>query len=265
MFLYERDYRLQPKKEEIQEYNIIRESEVLDFPVGRINKYLEYPRAMRHYMSLFPNNLMEINDYKENALLDVELFEELLGNNATKERDILTFINKGKYFHIIASLLSGGGYSFGHHATYLFPEFELRNNYKVDYLLVGKSSGGYEFLFVELESPYGRITTSDGELGESFRKGLSQVKDWNRLLQANYIGVSETYNKYIKAGESLPKEFYRYDSSRIHFAVIAGRRSDFKENTYRLKREYSQDEDIKLFHYDNLIDYAKNNLDRTTY
>ena len=137
MFLYERDYRLQPKKEEIQEYNTIRESEVLDFPVGRINKYLEYPRAMRHYMSLFPNNLMEINDYKENALLDVELFEELLSNNATKERDILTFINKGKHFHIIASLLSGGGYSFGHHATYLFPEFELGNNYIVDYLLVG--------------------------------------------------------------------------------------------------------------------------------
>ena len=253
MVLYERDYRLQPTEEEMQEYNAIRESEILKFPVvGRVNKYLEYPRAMRQHLSLFPNNLMEINDYKENALLDVALFEKLLSNNTIKERDILAFINKDKHFHIIASLLSGGGYSFGHHATYLFPEFELVNNYKADYLLVGKSSGGYEFLFVELESPYGRITTSDGELGESFRKGLSQVKDWNRLLQGNYIGISETYNKYIKAGELLPKEFYRYDSSRIHFAVIAGRRSDFTEN-------------IKIFHYDNLIDYAKNNLDRTTY
>lgn len=47
-----------------------------------------------------------------------------------------------------------GNYNFGHHDAYIIPEFMLGNSYKVDYLLIGKSSRGYEFVFIELEKPY---------------------------------------------------------------------------------------------------------------
>lgn len=66
------------------------------------------------------------------------------------------------------------------HEAYLFPEFQLGNLYKADYLLMGKSSVGFEFIFIELESPYGKITLNDGQLGAEFRDGISQLEDWKR-------------------------------------------------------------------------------------
>lgn len=62
--------------------------------------------------------------------------------------------------------------------------------------------------------------------------------------------------KYLKQGDQLPSEFIEYDSSRIHYVVIAGKRKDFKDLTYNIRREYLQKEDILLLHYDNLVDFS---------
>lgn len=266
MTLYDRNYCLKPNDNELAEYSQIYESEKIPCSsIGQICKYSQYPRAMRHYLSLFPNNLMELNDYRENAESDADSFEKFLSDKSISERDILNFINKENHFHIIASLLSGGGYNFGHHATFVFPEFEILNNYKVDYLIVGNASGGHQFLFVEFENPYGSITTNDGELGSTFRKGIKQVKDWDRLLQGNFSSLIESFKKYTKPGTTFSNEFHKFDSSRIHFAVVAGRRSNFNDVTYAIKREKDKKENIKIFHYDNLCDYAKSNLNSNTY
>ena len=64
----------------------------------------------------------------------------------------------------------------GHHGAYLFPEFPLGTSYKADYLLIGNGSGGHEFIFIELENPKGNITLQNGELGNTFRKGILQVR-----------------------------------------------------------------------------------------
>ncbi len=98
-----------------------------------------------------------INDYKS-----------LIDNKETTERDIQRFVKEKRAYFIIASVLTD--YHFGHHSAYLFPEFELPPNFKVDYLVIGKSSYGHEFVFVELENPHENITTKDGNLGASFRK-----------------------------------------------------------------------------------------------
>jgi len=138
---------------------------------------------------------------------------------------------------------------------YLFSKnFPLATNYVVDYLAIGKNSGGYEFVFIELESTSGNITTIDGGFGSTIRKGINQINDWNIWLEENYSSISAVFGKSLGEKGQMPKEFFKLDKSRLHFAVIAGRRADFNEKTYTLKRKLLKENNIQIFHYDNLID-----------
>jgi len=165
-----------------------------------------------------------------------------------------------KAYFIIGSLLKER-FTFGHHEAYLFPEFQIGNSYKADHLLVGRNSDGYHFVFVELEAPSGRISRADGSLGEAFRRGLSQVADWEDWLDARFASLTETFEKAKRRDLPIPSEFFQLDRSRIHFIVIAGRRADFNEKTYRISRKHPH----MLLHYDNLLDDAREVIGKQTY
>lgn len=260
MKLQERDYLKGLTEEEEKEYNKILEEEKLDFPkVARKNLFDKYPKAARHCESLFPNNYLDINELKNKE------FNNIINDSNTRERDVLNFINQNSNYYIIGAILKCGGYSFGHHSAYLFPEFQLGSSMRPDYLLVGQSSGGYEFIFIELESIYGKITLKDGNLGDSFNKGIRQVREWSRWLQGNYTYMYTTFTDYKNRNKQLSQEFIHYDESRMHYIVIAGRRDDFNELTYRIGREHESKEKIKLLHYDNLLDYSRYVIGRNTY
>ena len=62
------------------------------------------------------------------------------------------------------------------------------------------------------------------------------------------------FDKYLGTQEQLPNEFFELDKSRIHYAVIAGRRSDFTKKTYQLKRKILKSDSILILHYDNIFD-----------
>lgn len=263
MNLYERDYcTLRP--DEKQKWEELREMEV----VGKIgdkkiiqSRFREYPKAARHFIQLFPNQYLDIVELADEERLYSQIlaFTNLLNSEDVSERKILNFIVQERAYVLIGALLSR--FPFGHHEAYLFPEFQLGNSFKVDYLLVGKNSDGWHFVFVELESPTKRITLADGNLGDAFRKGLTQVEDWEAWLESRYSSISETFEKATKEGIPLPAEFYQLDLSRIHFAVVAGRRTDFKEHTYRVCRKKPH----LLIHYDNVVDAATGIIRKSTY
>lgn len=261
MNLFERNYLDGLTEREQEEYSDIIKQEnakANNRKFGRIALLSKYPPAARHYFSLFPNNHLDIYELKTAVNVDQtnEKFIDLVSDSSSTERDILRYINHTPAFHIIGSILRGCSYRLGHHNAYLFPEFPLGTSYQADYLIVGNKSGGYEFVFVELEAPNGSITTNNGELGTTFRKGIAQVNNWNRWLQENYGSLSEYFEKHIKHGDTLPREFVKYDSSRIHFVVVAGMRKDFSDTTYRIAREHRDKQNIQLLHYDNLYDFA---------
>lgn len=252
--LYERDYR-KLTKEEIEIWDKV-EAEFTrsrTTPKALTKYYEDLPIAVLYYQQLFPNNCLDLQKLKQQAGLNniFEKFKEFI-DKPCSERDILNYITDNKAYYIIASIFEG--YRFGHHDAFLFKEFAFPPNFVADFLLVGENSDGYEFIFIELESPYGQIVTKEGEFGTVIRKGIKQVNDWDDWIEKNYYSLRLVFEKYIGLfKQQLPKEFFELDKSRIHYAVVAGRRSDYTKKTYQLRRKLLKDNNILLLHYDNLL------------
>ncbi|UHA73286.1 Shedu anti-phage system protein SduA domain-containing protein [Paenibacillus sp. 481] len=267
MSIGERDY-MKLTKNELKIWGELKDQEIVhglgEFKV-RKSLFREYPKAVRHHISLFPNHYMDIVDLKNEVELN-ELsnrYHEMLDSPGTPERTVLNWIRKNKAYFIIASILRN--YNFGHHDAYIFPELKLGTTLQIDFLIIGKNSSGYEFLFVELEARYGKITMADGQLGDAFRKGIKQVRDWDDWLETYFTAFHETLLKYKNPEQQLPIEFMKPDRTRLHYAVVAGRREDFNEQTYRIKRRMMSEQKIELLHYDNLYDTAKSLIGERTY
>ncbi|WZL82360.1 DUF4263 domain-containing protein [Vallitaleaceae bacterium 9-2] len=272
MTITDRDYNILTDEEKV-EWNLQEHLASLDdngkpFLIKGMKRtnYTLIPKAARHYLSLFPNNMMDICDLKRDDYLHdmVNGFEKFLDDPSTGELQILNYINHGMRHHLIASILKGG-YDFGHHEAFVFPEFKLGNSWTVDYLIVGRNSGGYEFIFVELESNKGQVTRKDGEFSTVINKGIHQINDWKIWLEGRYSQLNETFEKYLHVDKSLPDEFRTYDSSRIHYVCVAGRRTDYNKATYTRRRKFMQEQRINVMHYDNLIDLARNTIGKATY
>lgn len=262
MQLYDRDYNTVTELEtQTYEEILLKEKEdpvALKNLGARKNLFREYPKAIRHNHSLFPNNYLDIVDLDNRETITSTLDNFITGlstGKIKKEADILEFINiKNKAFYFIASIFNY--YDFGHHEAFIFPEFQLSDQYRVDYLLIGKNSSGYSFIFVELEDPLRQITLKKGELGVTFRKGINQIKDWRRFLEANFTSFTNTLrSKYRNTKLNWPDEFTIPDPTRYHFVVVAGMRKDFEHtNTRRTAREHLDEQKIRLLHYENLYD-----------
>ena len=266
MEIYERDYRLLTDDEK-EQWNALKAKEIIRSGEIEIRQsyYSEYPLAVRHYLSLFPNNHLDIFPIWNGAesSLTIEKFKKLISEESNGEREILNFIRKEKAYPMIASILDH--YNFGHHDTFIFPEFPLGNSFRVDYLIIGRASCGFQFIFIELEAVNNRITLSNGDFGESIRKGLSQIADWDYWLDENFQSLSEIFNRLKKDDTPLPNEFYKLDKSRIHYSIIAGRRDHYNEKTYRLRRKEKDQKKITIFHYDNVIDLSEKLINKNTY
>lgn len=269
----ERDYTVLTA-EELAEYESLYERKPIEnfsavFSREREKKmFRDLSKGVRHFDSLFPNNFLdpvELVD-TERLLKQLEEFKGLLKSEEVTERKVLDFVNNQEAYFIIASVLKEY-YHFGHHEAFLFPEFQLGNSYKVDYLLVGKSSDGWSFVFVELEAPIGLITMKNGELGGVFRKGIEQIKSWNAWLEAQYSSLKETFDRYRRRDKNLPDEFFTLDKSRVNFLVVAGKRINFTDHTYRERRSMRNNptHPTLILHYDNLIDTSKKIVGQSTY
>lgn len=262
MKLSERDYNLLTDEENsLWESFKEKEKVVINGEISNLIKKTfvnKYPAAVRNFLSLFPNNHLdayELTNESESLKNKLQDFELMFENKQITERQILNFIKEKNAYFIIGSILKSN-YRFGHHAAFIFPEFKLPPNYQVDYLVVGKNSDGYHFIFIELENPYGQITLKDGSYGESIRKGIKQIDDWEMWLEENFSHLRLVFEQALNKTIKLPKEFTVFDKTRMHYAVISGRRADYNERTYRLQRKNLEERKLQVIHYDNIIDFS---------
>lgn len=267
MHIYQRDYN-QLTVDEKTKYEEIKIKETKDTQLGMINLYCEYPAAVKHYLSLFPNNHIFLNDVKKSCdIHSINMqFSSLVHSETTNERDIIRFINhSAKAYYIICSIFNAGGYNFGHHDAYVFPEYRLGDDYRADYLLIGKNSGGYEFIFVELEKPNGRVTLQDGNPGQVMRLGNFQINDWKSWVDSNFHKLKNFFDSEKRKDVELPDEFYKFDSTRVHYVVVAGTRETYNEKTYQFRRREKLNSNIVYLHYDNLIDASERLLEHNSF
>ena len=262
--LFDRDYTVLTDEETREKNRIDNEAACASgAKFGRKNIFHLYPKAVRHNMSLFPNHYMDIQLLKDESelLRQCDGFEDLLSDSHITELDIKRYIQNNGFYHIPASIFKH--YDFGHHEAVLFKEFPLGTKYIAAYLLVGRASGGWQFIFVEFENPYRRITLTDGNPGEVIRKGLNQIDEWKPFIEGYYSTLSAEFEKY--AGQPLPIEFTRFDSTRMHYVVVAGRRENYNQTTRLFQRRSESERNIKILHYDNILDDARDLIGARTY
>ena len=104
---------------------------------------------------------------------------------------------------------------------------------------------------------------ADGNPGEGIRKGLNQIDEWKPFIEGYYSTLSAEFEKYT--AQSLPREFTRFDSTRMHYVVVVGRRTDYNETTRLFQRRSEAERNIKILHYDNILDDARNLIGARTY
>lgn len=223
-----------------------------------------YP-FIENYQSIFPNKYLSsinIASSKATYIHKIQKFQSLINKTSTTERDILNFIKQEDAYFLIGSVLKLT--DFGHHDRYVFQELPLPPNHQADFLIIGKNSHGFHFIFFELENPYGNIITKEGEFGLTIRKGISQIGDWQSWIEKGMNAFKDVILKSKTNNYDLPKEFYEYDSSRFHYVVIAGRRNDYNEKAQRLVRK-SLNNGIRILHYDKIIELSEELIKSSNY
>ncbi len=93
-----RDYRYLTHQER-DEWERVRQEEIVnpDSPIPIRNcLFSKYPRAARHFQSLFPNQYLDTIELEDIDRIQQQLneFMELLNNSEVQERDILNYIDR---------------------------------------------------------------------------------------------------------------------------------------------------------------------------
>lgn len=199
--------------------------------------------APKHFISFEYGWFKKIDfEAESKALLNVL-------NNSTKENDIQRYIKSNKKWFIPAAIFKD--FDFGHHEAYLVPEQPLGAEYKVDYMLIGRNSGGHHIVLVEFEDvnvDY-KIKSYNMET-ESVRKGLAQIKDWKRWMDENRVyflgmpGLCEIRN-------NIPTWGFIY-------CMVVSRRERMDDLAYQMRSQTQYETPgLHIITYDRLVDNVK--------
>ena len=184
--------------------------------------------------------------------LDFDMESDMFLNvvdSAKKENDVQRYIKDNKKWFIPGSLFRN--YDFGHHEAYIVPEQPLGTEYKVDYLLLGRNSIGYQIVLVELEDvnvDY-RLKKSNTE-SEAVRKGLTQIMNWKRWMDEN--------RPYFLNSSGLSSIGGKIPSWGIFYCLVVGRRSMMDESANQMRgQKIRETPGLAIVSYDRLVDNIK--------
>lgn len=200
--------------------------------------------------SRLPSNfyVYEKNDY--HSLDCQQESEELLEviKTARKESDVQDYIKRNKKWFVPLSILKA--YDFGHHFSCVVPEYQLGAEYRLDYLLIGKNSLGYQFVFVEFEDVNVdfKLKTTNSET-DKVRKGINQIRYWKRWIEQN--------NGYFFNSEGIKEFTNNMPLWAFHYCLIVGRRDRMDDMSNQLRGETEKDTAVKIMSYDRLVDYVE--------
>lgn len=204
----------------------------------------EVRRFIWHKSSLYPNNYLHLLEYKKlNFDEEADKYHEVI-YMANNELEIQQYIKLNHKWFIPGSIFLD--YNFGHHDAYLFPEQKLGNDYTADYMLLGKNSDGYSIVFVEFEKSNTSYCRSvDNMESESVRKGLTQIKDWQRWMSQN--------RDYFLKNIDLAHKGIDIPIYRIYYYLVVSRRDYMDDVAHDIRNQTMYDmHNVKIVTFDRL-------------
>ena len=169
------------------------------------------------------------------ARSDVEAFREVVGS-ATDERPIQTHLTE--HPHLWRSLV-------GNDLPWVLPKVRLGGSYETDFLIVSESSLGFEWIYVELESPRKAAFTKTGQYAEKARNGIFQIQSWREFIRQNGGYARRSLSD---GGLGLPG--LRPKDPGL---VLVGRRQKGKDPV-ELRRQSKENDRIAVRSYDWLLE-----------
>jgi len=167
---------------------------------------------------------------------DVDSFEEKL-NAAEDERDMQSYLEEHPLM-LIQHL--GGG-----HGRWVIPHQKLGVQFVTDFVIAEKSSIGFEWVAVELESPTVQLFTKKGDPSAALTHAIRQVSDWRAWLKKN-----QNYAARSRSESGLGLTDIDSDLPSL---IIIGRESSLNPATKELRRQLGGDLKIKIHTYDWLV------------
>jgi len=149
----------------------------------------------------------------------------------------------GKNPMLLAQCVGGG------HGRWVIPQKRLGAEFVTDFIVGERSSIGFEWLAVELESPRARLFAKDGDPRKALTHALRQVTDWRSWLQNN-----QNYAARARGENGLGLTDI---VANIPSLIIIGRRAETSESTKARRAQMSRDLGIKIHTYDWLVDLAR--------
>lgn len=252
MVLQERDYTKYLNEEEKKAFELEKKIENR----SGVKNNREFPRfshpdesireSIWHRRSLFPNNYLHLLEYKKLDFdEEADKFHQVI-YESQNEQQIQHYIKANRKWYIPGSIFLD--YNFGHHDAYLFPEQELGNEYVVDYMLIGKNSDGYSIILVEFEKANTQYCrTIDNMESESVRKGLTQIKDWQRWMSQ--------FREYFLRNVGLGRLGIDIPIYRFFYYLVVSRRDFMDDRALEIRSQAMYDmHNVKIVTFDRLED-----------
>ena len=175
---------------------------------------------------------------------DISKLEECL-KRAINENDIQRFLQENPIF-LIQHL--GGG-----HGRWVIPKQRLGAEHVTDFIIGERSSIGFEWQAVELESPNVHIFNKKGDPSRYLNHAIRQIQDWRAWLQRNQNYAARPK---VESGLGLTDIV-----STLPGLVLLGRRNNIDPLTNERRRQMVTDLNINIHSYDFLVECAKGRLE----
>ncbi|MEV0855114.1 Shedu anti-phage system protein SduA domain-containing protein [Nocardia fluminea] len=158
-------------------------------------------------------------------------------DEANDERPVQSFLED--HPQILARLLTGG------HGRWVIPQKRLSGEYIPDFVIGERSSIGFEWHMIELESPAAPIFTKSYGQSQQLRKGIDQVRDWRRWISNNQ---DKARRPRAEHGEGLTDI-----NGNVPAFVFIGRDTDRTDEASQRLRQLMDELRVQIRSYDWLI------------
>jgi hypothetical protein len=187
-------------------------------------------------------------DWKNQPLQEFRVYEgisvdqmkglEKTIKTAEDEATLQKFLEKNP--EILINHLGGG------QGRWVIAQKRLGSEFVPDFVIGEKSSLGFEWYLVELESPKAKMFTKAGNQSFKLTHAINQIQKWRSWLSKN-----KDYASRLRSDDGLGLTDISHSPPGL---ILIGRREQLDDSKNKLRKQISDDIRIAIHTYDFLID-----------